>query len=57
MGEILTKQGTKVELGKRFNVSQPTIRAALRGQTRSALSEKIRHTAVKEFGGVETNKQ
>ena len=33
-------------------MSQPTIREALRYQSNTEVAKRIRHTAVKEFGGV-----
>lgn len=52
MGEIITKQGDRVKLAKLFEVSEVTIRSALKDRTKSELATKIRKVA-KDNGGVE----
>ena len=52
MGEIITKQGERVKLAKLFDVSEVTIRSALKDRTKSELATKIRKVA-KDNGGVE----
>lgn len=52
MGEILTRYGEKSILAKMFNTSHVTVREALRGNTNSELSKKIRKAAI-ERGGIE----
>jgi len=52
MKEILTKHGERRELAKLFNVSEVTVRNALKGRTRSELSRRIRGAAIQR-GGVE----
>ncbi|HBG41929.1 MAG TPA: hypothetical protein DEF88_14525 [Porphyromonadaceae bacterium] len=54
MGEILTKYGERGKLAKLFNVSEVTVRNALKGRTRSELSDRIRKAAL-ERGGSETD--
>lgn len=54
MGEILTKHGERGKLAKLFNVSEVTVRSALKGRTQSELSERIRKAAI-ERGGIETD--
>ena len=51
--QILMPVCGKVALKNAFNTSYPTVRAALRFNTNTALAKKIRHTAIKEYGGVE----
>lgn len=45
--------GQMSKLKKIFKTTYPTVRAALRYKTDSELARKIRHTAVKEYGGKE----
>lgn len=52
MSEILTKHGERGALAKLFNVSEVTVRSALKGRTNSPLAQRIRKAA-KERGGVE----
>lgn len=52
MNEILTKHGERREIAKLFNVSEVTVRSALKGRTRSELSKRIRELAIQR-GGVE----
>jgi DeoR/GlpR family transcriptional regulator of sugar metabolism len=54
MSEILTKYGERIYLAKLFNVSDVTVRNALKGRTKSDLAEKIRNAALAR-GGVEIN--
>ena len=54
MKEILTKHGERREIAKIFNVSEVTVRNALKGRTRSELSERIRKMAIQR-GGMEAN--
>jgi hypothetical protein len=49
---ILTKHGERKELASLFQVSQPTIRAALNGESITELALKIRKAAI-ERGGIE----
>lgn len=56
MNEILTKHGERRYLAKLFGVSMVTVRNALRGTTKSNLTEKIRAAAI-ERGGMEINNQ
>ncbi len=55
---IYTDRGTGVKLAEVFGCTTVTVCNALVGKLNSKLSEKIRHTAIKEYGGVEiqTNK-
>lgn len=54
MGKIyLDKLGDKAYLCKRFGVSYPTVRRALRDQSRNNLASQIRYVAKKELKGVE----
>lgn len=53
MNEILTKHGERREIAKIFNVSEVTVRNALKGRTRSDLSRRIRSVAIQR-GGIET---
>lgn len=50
--QILLPHGQSKKIGEALNVSQPTIREALRYQSNTEVAKRIRHTAVKEFGGV-----
>jgi transcription initiation factor TFIIIB Brf1 subunit/transcription initiation factor TFIIB len=52
MNEILTKHGERREIAKIFNVSEVTVRNALKGRTRSDLSKRIRSVAIQR-GGIE----
>ena len=52
MKEILTKHGERREIAKIFNVSEVTVRNALKGRTQSQLSKRIRNVAIQR-GGVE----
>lgn len=51
--KILVPDGVRTQLRDLFNTSYPTVRGALNGETNSKLAQKIRHTAVERFGGVE----
>lgn len=55
--QIIMPHGAAKELGQALNVSQPTIREALRYKSDTATARKIRYTVIKEFGGVETKKR
>ncbi|MGM9817682.1 MAG: hypothetical protein ACI30B_01710 [Paludibacteraceae bacterium] len=50
---ILMDFGQISKLKKIFKTTYPTVRAALLYKTDSELARKIRHTAVKEYGGKE----
>ena len=50
---VLRTYGDSQKLGRVLNVSQPTIRKALRFESDTDTARRIRHTAVKAFGGVE----
>ena len=58
--EIRLPFGASQKLGEALSVSQPTMRKALRFEENTlnadehALANKIRYTAVKHFGGVDT---
>lgn len=54
MGEILMKHGERGEIAKMLNVSDVTVRNALKGRTQSKLSERIRKLAVQR-GGIEVD--
>ncbi len=54
MGEILMKHGERREIAKMLNVSDVTVRNALKGRTQSELSERIRRLAVQR-GGIEVD--
>ncbi len=54
MGEILMKHGERREIAKMFNVSEVTVRNALKGRTQSELSRKIRKIAIQR-GGIEVD--
>ena len=51
---IVVYHGECQYLGRLFNVSQPTVRRALRGKTDTDLAKKIRHTAIVRGGKVMT---
>ncbi len=50
--EILVPNGAKKKLAKDLNASNPTVRKALSGESKSLLSIKIRMAAI-ELGGME----
>lgn len=50
---ILVADGVRTKLKDIFKTSYPTVRAALRGNSNSELSRKIRFTALTRFEGVE----
>ncbi|WP_298652481.1 hypothetical protein [uncultured Proteiniphilum sp.] len=54
MGEILMKHGERREIAKMLNISEVTVRNALKGRTQSELSERIRKIALQR-GGIEVN--
>lgn len=54
MKEILTKHGERRIIAKMFHVSEVTVRNALKGRTRSELSDRIRKIAVQR-GGIEVD--
>ena len=54
MGEILMKHGERREIAKILNVSEVTVRNALKGRTQSELSERIRKLAIQR-GGIEVD--
>ena len=54
MGEILMKHGERREIAKILDVSEVTVRNALKGRTQSELSERIRKLAIQR-GGIEVN--
>jgi len=51
--KILVPDGVRTQLRDLFKTSYPTVRSALNGETNSELAQKIRHTAIERFGGVE----
>lgn len=51
--QIIMPHGAAKKLGSALNVSQPTVREALRYQSDTETARRIRHTAVNVFGGVE----
>lgn len=53
---ILYEKGVIAKLSKRFNVTEQTIRAALRFATEGEQPDLIRNIAVKEYGCVLTKK-
>ena len=53
MKQVLVRHGEITQIGKMFDVSIVTVRAALRGQTKSVLSRKIRKVAI-DRGGKES---
>lgn len=52
MREILTQHGERRAIAKMLHVSEVTVRNALKGRTRSKLSERIRMVAIQR-GGIE----
>ncbi len=54
MKEILTKHGERREIAKIFNVSEVTVRNALKGRTKSDLAKRIRKVAIQR-GGIEAS--
>lgn len=54
MGEILMKHGERREIAKILNVSEVTVRNALKGRTHSELSGRIRRLAIQR-GGIEVD--
>ena len=54
MAKVLVEYGERQYLANMFKTSLPTVRAALRGQTNTALARRIRAAAIKR-GGVAVN--
>lgn len=52
MGEVLVKHGERRKIANMLNVSEVTVRNALKGRTQSELSERIRKIAIQR-GGIE----
>ncbi|MPN41200.1 hypothetical protein SDC9_188742 [bioreactor metagenome] len=48
------KHGERKEIAKMFNVSEVTVRNALKGRTQSELSRRIRRMAIQR-GGIEVD--
>lgn len=55
--KILVPDGVRKKLRDCHQTTYPTVRKALNGTTNSKLATKIRHTALKHFGGVEVSNQ
>lgn len=55
MAKVLVEYGERQYLADLFETSLPTVRAALRGQTNTALAKKIRTAAIKRGGVVVNN--
>jgi len=55
MAKVLVEYGERQYLAYLFKTSLPTVRAALRGQTNTALAKKIRTAAIKRGGVVVNN--
>lgn len=55
MTKVLVEYGERRYLADLFKTSLPTVRAALRGQTNTALARKIRTAAIKRGGVVVNN--
>lgn len=53
--KILLQHGKKRELIRVMHSTYPTVKAALNYECNTKTAEKIRHVAVKEFGGVISN--
>lgn len=51
MRNVLVEHGVNKKLQKALGYSEPTIRKALKGITRSKIADRIRATAIKDFGG------
>lgn len=51
MADATVKHGVNKKLQERLGYSEPTIRKALQGITKSKVADKIRLVAIKEFGG------
>lgn len=51
MADVIVRQGVNKKLQERLGYSEPTIRKALRGITKSKIANEIRQVAIKEFGG------
>lgn len=54
MGEILMKYGERRKIAKILNISEVSVRNALKGRTQSELSERIRKLAIQR-GGIEVD--
>ncbi len=54
MAKVLVEYGERQKLADMFRTTLPTVRAALRGQTNTALAKKIRAAAIRR-GGVMVN--
>ena len=50
MIKILNEYGDVRKLSKEFGVSEPTIRSAIKGKTKSVLAQKIRDRITKGYG-------
>ncbi len=57
MAKIITEHGERQKLAELFHTTQPTVRAALRGQTNTPLAQKIRAAALKRGGAIANNNQ
>lgn len=55
MAKVLVEYGERQYLANMFKTSLPTVRAALRGQTNTALARRIRAAAIKRGGVVVNN--
>lgn len=55
MAKVLVEYGERKYLADLFKTTLPTVRAALRGQTNTALAKKIRAAAIKRGGVVVNN--
>lgn len=52
MAKVIVEYGERQRIAAMFNTSLPTVRAALRGETNTALAKKIRAAAIKRGGVV-----
>lgn len=53
--QVYTKKGTGRAIARLFKVSEVTVSRAVHGKSNTDLARKIRHVAVKEFGGIVIN--
>lgn len=51
MADVIVRYGVNKLLQEQFGVSEPTVRKALNGITKSKLADQIRKVAIEEYGG------
>lgn len=55
--EILLPTGKRAALVRALKLSYPTVRAALRFASDTETAKRVRHVAIKEYGGVIVERQ